>query len=314
MGDLISVIMSVYNEKTEWLIQSIESILYQTYTNLEFIIVLDKPNNKLAEKTILNYQKKDKRIIFLKNLNNMGIAKSLNKAISYANGSYIARMDADDISKPERIEKQYCYIVEKKVDFVIGDIDFIYDNGEIQNGEKFPALNFEQINELMKFGNVSIHPSWFLKKSIYDKLKGYRLIIACEDYDFILRAIQCGTKCYKMQEHILTYRIREDSISKTNSMQQYLCAEKLRHLYKRNIKISKVPIDKINFNYKVNDKQLYKFIEANNYIEKFCENLRSKKIINCLYLLYKGGTSNIYFWKIFLKNVIFRIMLFKVTR
>src|SRR5690348_17026682 len=101
--------MSVYNEQDDWLKQSIESILNQTYQYFEFIIVLDNPNNKAAKRLLERYQQIDNRIKLIYNEENIGLTNSLNKALEVAKGTYIARMDADDISDPRRFEIQYNY-------------------------------------------------------------------------------------------------------------------------------------------------------------------------------------------------------------
>ena len=104
---LFSVLMSTYNETTKELDESINSILQQTYSNFEFLIINDNPNNYELEKTLKSY--KDSRIKIIHNEENLGLVKSLNNGLKYCNGQYVARMDADDISCPSRIqdEKQY---------------------------------------------------------------------------------------------------------------------------------------------------------------------------------------------------------------
>ena len=81
MNKLVSVIMSVYNEESKWLRQSIESILNQTYSNLEFIIVVDNPECQRINELLLEYKNKDNRIVVLKNEKNIGLVESLNKAL-----------------------------------------------------------------------------------------------------------------------------------------------------------------------------------------------------------------------------------------
>ena len=98
----ISVLMPVYNTKEEFLRTAIESILNQTYSNFEFIIINDGSTNN-AEDVILSY--KDERIVYLKQ-ENKGIVSALNNGWDKASGEYIARMDSDDISLSERFEKQ----------------------------------------------------------------------------------------------------------------------------------------------------------------------------------------------------------------
>ena len=98
--------MSVYNEPEEWLRESIDSILNQTFSDFEFIIINDNPERELNCKVLNDYQKQDERIVVVENEYNIGLTKSLNKGLEIAKGKYIARMDADDISLPERLKKQ----------------------------------------------------------------------------------------------------------------------------------------------------------------------------------------------------------------
>ena len=102
----VSVIMSTYKEPIDWIRQSIDSILNQTFSEFEFIIVVDNPKYKELISVLNDYAEADNRICIMVNENNIGLVKSLNKALSQCNGEYIVRMDADDISLPERIAHQ----------------------------------------------------------------------------------------------------------------------------------------------------------------------------------------------------------------
>ena len=102
----ISVILSAYNEEERWFRKAVESILNQSFKEFELILILDNPNNELLDKIIKEYKEKDSRIIYIKNEKNLGLVESLNRGIKASSGLYIARMDADDIAKPTRIEKQ----------------------------------------------------------------------------------------------------------------------------------------------------------------------------------------------------------------
>lgn len=101
---LISVVMSVYNGQ-KYLAEAIESILNQTFADFEFIIIDDGSTDKSLE-IIQSFSQKDNRIRIIQNEKNIGLTASLNKGISQASGEYVARMDADDISMPERLAKQ----------------------------------------------------------------------------------------------------------------------------------------------------------------------------------------------------------------
>ena len=96
----ISVIMSVYSERVDWIRKSIDSILNQTYSDFEFIIVNDKPDKEENAQLLEEYAARDSRIKVLTNEENIGLTKSLNKAFALAEGEFIARMDADDMALP----------------------------------------------------------------------------------------------------------------------------------------------------------------------------------------------------------------------
>ena len=103
----VSVLMPVYNVKEEYLRESIESILNQTFTDFEFIILDDCSSNNVEE-IVKSYG--DDRIRFYRNSENLGIAKSRNKLMDLARGEYSALMDNDDISHPERLKKQVDFL------------------------------------------------------------------------------------------------------------------------------------------------------------------------------------------------------------
>jgi glycosyltransferase involved in cell wall biosynthesis len=102
----ISVLMSLFSEPENWLNEAIDSILNQTFTDFEFIIINDNPERELNHLILREYQSKDKRIVIINNEVNVGLTKSLNIGLKIAKGKYIARMDADDISLTNRLEEQ----------------------------------------------------------------------------------------------------------------------------------------------------------------------------------------------------------------
>ncbi|MBU3179827.1 glycosyltransferase [Clostridium psychrophilum] len=234
---LVSVIMSVYNEKESWLIESIDSILKQSYRSLEFIIILDNPGNKKLDNIIENYSSKDARIRYFKNEKNIGLVKSLNKALSYVEGDFIARMDADDISLPSRIKKQLSYLQSHP------DIDFMGArciNIDEEGNELYKDAILPEDMKLIKSCLVNVdffnHPTWFFKKECTDKIKGYREITCAEDYDFLLRLITSGFELANTNEILVRYRIRKSGISKSNSLQQLLYSKQVVKMYKDRVK------------------------------------------------------------------------------
>jgi glycosyltransferase involved in cell wall biosynthesis len=144
---LISIIMPVYNPG-RYLIEAIESILNQTFSNFEFIIVDDASTDD-SWKIIKSYAKKDKRIIPIKNKINLGVSLTSNIAISQAKGKFLARMDADDISTTDRIQKQFNYLKKHPKTIVVGGQCTIIDEDNNFIGiKKFPTTT-KQIKNMI---------------------------------------------------------------------------------------------------------------------------------------------------------------------
>ena len=97
-------IVALYNESVEYATLAIDSLCNQTYTELEIILLLDNPQNKRLLSLLKEYTQRDNRIVLYINEKNMGLPTTLNFGISVAHGEFIARMDGDDISMPQRIE------------------------------------------------------------------------------------------------------------------------------------------------------------------------------------------------------------------
>ena len=183
-----SVIMATYKESIECLKQSIESIINQTYNDFEFIIILDNPDNKEHIAFINDYVCKDERIKFYINDKNMGLTNTLNRGLKLAEGKYICRMDADDISELYRMEHQKKYLEENDFDLIGGISQMIDEDGNTIYSIKKVPTDFKKIKKCIKYNQVISHPTWFGKKEVFDKLNGYRNMPLCEDYDFTLRA------------------------------------------------------------------------------------------------------------------------------
>ena len=167
-GIPVSVIMGIYNEPLEWIKQSIDSILNQTFVDFEFIIVNDNPLRNDNYILLNKYQQIDKRIVVVENESNIGLTESLNKALLLAKGKYIARMDADDISLPNRLMLQYQYM-EEHLSVVVCGTNFkcIGKNNllTIPNWLKYDDMN---IKAQLLFNSCFLHPTVFIRKSILD--------------------------------------------------------------------------------------------------------------------------------------------------
>lgn len=248
---LISVIMSTYNECEDHLKASIESILNQTYDNIEFIIILDNPQNHMHLKVIEGYAKKDNRIKFIKNDSNLGLTESLNRGLKYTQGTYIARMDADDIALKDRLECQVQYLLEYNLDIVGGGISKIDECGNLLYPYKPMNSNLRSINWIMRYLNIIPHPTWVLKKEVYLNVGGYRDIHTAEDYDFLLRSIKKGFKIGILDKEILKYRLTVNGISRKFKFKQFLTTNYMTK--------------NINKNYSTDD--IKQFIDENNILQ-----------------------------------------------
>lgn len=155
----ISVVMPAYNAE-KYIGQAIESILNQTYSNFEFIIINDGSNDKTKE-VILSY--KDDRIIYLENERNFGIVVTLNKGLEKANGEYIARMDADDIAEPNRFEKQIKYL-DKNIEIGVLGSGICTFGENIESKKRLFTTNADQLKAELIFSSCIAHPTVMIRK------------------------------------------------------------------------------------------------------------------------------------------------------
>ena len=269
MDDLISVIMSTYNEPIGIIEKSVNSILTQTYTNIELIVVNDNPSRNDLENYLQKKCMNNKSLRYLRNEKNIGLVGSLNKALSIVKGKYVARMDADDISDNKRLEKQIKFLIENDLDIVGSEVVLIDELGNIIGSICVPT-KFERIQEYYNFGSALLHPTWFMKKSVYDSLKGYRNIQACEDFDFMLRAFHSGFKAGNIPEKLLYYRVRKDGISISLEAKQKLITYFLQSNRKRIHEITVEIINEYTSSKKFDNefKQINKYINAKNLYKK----------------------------------------------
>ena len=228
----VSVIMSCFNESEEELKESIDSILNQSYRNFEFILVNDNPKNDRLKKILESYKLDDFRVKIINNETNIGLAKSLNKALMLSKGKYISRMDADDISYPNRLEKQLEYLESNPdCDIVSTNRDDIDENSNIIRKASAVIVEDDAIPKILKYGSIITHPSVMIKASILKKLNGYRLFKSSQDYDLWLRMVSLHCHFHIMPEVLIKYRIRKNSITKSNFARSYFCLKYIRELF-----------------------------------------------------------------------------------
>ena len=184
----LSVVMSTYkNEDT--ISQTIESVLCQAFEDFEFIIVNDGSTDA-SGKIIRDYQNKDKRVVVIEQ-ENMGLTKSLNRALEAAQGEYVARHDADDVSYPERFSNQIGFLEEHKNVGFVGCYFEVIDEAENIRDRIAIKKNSREIAIALKKANIFCHGSMMFRRSLLKKVSGYRDFFKySQDYDLYLRLMQ----------------------------------------------------------------------------------------------------------------------------
>ena len=200
--DLVSVVIPVYNV-SQYIEEAVASIQNQTYSNLEIICVDDfSTDDSLA--ILHRLAKKDNRIQIFRNKCNLGISATLNKAINNSKGKIIARMDADDVSLLDRVERQISFLKGGNFDFVGSPVLYITEDGKEIGCSSF--FTPDQLIRFLRYKSTLGHPTWLLYKSIYDELGAYREVAPAEDYDFLLRAVNADVKIGMTEKPLLKFR------------------------------------------------------------------------------------------------------------
>lgn len=235
----VSVIMSVYNAE-KYLKAAIDSILDQTYSNFELILINDYSSDD-SEAIMKQYQAEDPRIIILENEENIGLTKSLNRGLALARGEYVARMDADDISVPERFEKQVKFLDEHPdYSFVSCIAQYINENGEPEQMRLFPETN-EEIYNMMPKVDAVMHPGVMFRRTdialIGNYCEEFRVV---QDYDLWFRGMAAGYKFYNIQEPLVLFR-RNDSYNTRKSKAYRMVDFQVR---RKGYKLNHIPLKK----------------------------------------------------------------------
>ncbi|BAZ68343.1 MAG: glycosyltransferase [Pelatocladus maniniholoensis HA4357-MV3] len=215
----ISVVMSVYNGG-QYLQESIESILNQTFTNFEFIVIDDGSIDSSWE-ILTRYAKEDQRIKLFKNEENLGLTKSLNKGLKLAQGEYIARQDADDVSLPERFEKQVKFLDQSpEVVLVSCNIEWIDPEGRFLGKQPRDCDRDLVAWYLLFYNHLAGHSQVMFRQKPVRNLGGY-----CEnyrysqDYELWSRLIQVSDIVI-LSDALLQQRRHDKSISSAKKLDQ----------------------------------------------------------------------------------------------
>lgn len=269
--------MTIYNENINWINKSIKSIQNQTFNDFEAIIIVDNPQYTEAIKYLKDLSVRDSRFVIYVNSQNIGLASSLNRALKYCNGKYIARMDADDIALLNRFENQINFLdMHEEIHLIGGQVVAIDEEDNELYRTTCYGDNSKRARESLKIRNVFWHPTWMFRNIVLNKLNGYNNVPYAEDYDFLCRLILCGYNICNIDETLCYYRIRNNGITNENIRKQKDIAKIISKNYKRSEKYNKEyevieNLNQINIEKSASGSLLYKkailYLKNNNRIK-----------------------------------------------
>ena len=214
---LVSILMPVYRT-AEWLREAMDSMLAQTFTDFELIVLDDcSPDN--AEEILDTYT--DSRIVRYRGDRNEGLARVLNTGIGMARGRYIARMDSDDISLPTRLETQVRYMESHPdIDLCSTAMQLFGNRDEVWRREADP----EKVKVNALFFSPVLHASSLWRRESFEQhnLRFRQETVPAEDYDLWTRALLAGLRMVNLPDVLYRYRIREGQATATRSEKEVL--------------------------------------------------------------------------------------------
>lgn len=215
---LISVIMSTYiKDNFEYLKLAIQSILVQSYREIELVIVADGDISLNAKNYITDLQNNDKRLRFFQLEKNGGPAKARNFGINQSKGDYIAILDSDDVAHVDRLKKQIEYLTENKIDLIGSNYQEMTEQGIVLGEKKLPELH-KNIFAQMPFHCAIANPTVFARKEVFEAYKYEESIRLGEDYRLWIRLLAAGFKFGNIQENLIDFRKADNFFQKRRGL------------------------------------------------------------------------------------------------
>ncbi|MCS3668067.1 glycosyltransferase involved in cell wall biosynthesis [Salinibacter ruber] len=214
----VSVLMAVYNGRP-YLKEAVQSILDQTLGDFEFIIINDGSTDG-TEGVLDRFVDRDDRVRLV-HQENRGLIESLNRGLDMARGKYVARMDADDIAHPDRLQAQVRFLEANPDVGVLGtQVERIDDSGQTDGKWKFPT-DPDQVAWRLLFGTCLCHPSVMMRAALIQDLGGYAAWATHgEDYELWTRAL-LESRLANLPGTLLKYRRHEETVSEQNREIQF---------------------------------------------------------------------------------------------
>lgn len=231
MSELVSVIMPVYNVE-EFVGEALQSILNQTYKNIE-VIVVDDGSTDGTYSIVKCFAENDKRVKLYRNEKNLKIVKTLNRALSVVKGDYILRMDGDDVSVENRLEVLMSFIKSNPQYSLVGSAYSGIDQDGKERGVSKVPTNQNLIDKTILLSSPVSH-IWLATKQVYIKLNGYRANTV-EDYDFLLRMYTNNIPFTNIPDVLYKVRLRDGNTASTQGLKQAKAHQYVLNLYKERL-------------------------------------------------------------------------------
>lgn len=213
---LVTVLLPVYNAERH-LAESVQSILDQTFSDFELLIVDDGSTDKSAE---IIHLFTDKRIRYIKNEQNLKLIKTLNRGLQEARGEFIARMDSDDISFPQRLERQLQFFQRRPDVDVAGTFAIRIDDKGL-HGALIKRPVGDELQKTVWWPTPLLHPTVMMRRQVVDRGFTYdESCLHCEDYDLWIRLSKAGLKIENLPAPMLYYRVHGGGVSIQNRQLQ----------------------------------------------------------------------------------------------
>lgn len=228
LSPLISVNMCVYRPHSVYFREAVQSILNQTFEDFELIIVEDP--SEVDGREIISDLLSDKRIRYIHNEQRTGLIAQRNQALKESRCALVAILDADDVAKPERLEKQWEFLEAHPDIAVLGSwIDIINEQGDLVGFRRYPESH-DVIARTMRRYNAIAQPAVMIRTAPVNSMGGYTGKIYVEDYELWCRMLKNGAGFANIPQALTQYRIHSSGGSKTTH---------LRHVLRETIRIKK---------------------------------------------------------------------------
>lgn len=208
----VSVLMGVHDGRHH-LGEAVESVLAQTMGDLELIVVDDASTDGTAE---LLARCGDPRLVVLRNEENLGLTRSLNRALGAARGAFVARQDADDRSRPQRLERQLAFLATHRDVGICGAWVRHLDGEGRPVGTGHPPTGPDELTQALQLRNDLVHGTILARREVLEELGGYREAFRyAQDYDLYLRALGRHGLA-NVAEELYELRFHRDALSTTH--------------------------------------------------------------------------------------------------